>query len=326
MDNSVTGNITVMGEKKKETAILLATHNGERYLGEQLDSLVRQSCSDFVCYIHDDVSSDNTIRIIRDYCALYPRMFVYLGSSKCGGAKENFIYLLNHVKARHFMFCDQDDYWLENKMERSLNELKLLEEQYGSSVPLCVYADAIITDANLNTVSRSYFQKSRKDAKANSLTDLLKVNVAVGCTMAFNRALRDEAVKIQNLDNIFMHDWWCVLLCALLGKMRCIPEPLSMYRQHGDNTVGLKDRSVSGRLKRILSWRQWYDFWKMKTERPRRFAVELAAIAPGDNEYFDFLEQLSVIGEKRKLTRICFYIRNNMISSTDNKMIQLLFL
>ncbi|MCD8326430.1 MAG: glycosyltransferase family 2 protein [Lachnospiraceae bacterium] len=326
MDNSMTGDMEIINDIPGETAILLATYNGEKYLGEQLESLVRQSCSDFVCYIHDDASSDETVRIIEDYCTLYPQMFVFLGSSKCGGAKNNFFYLLKHVKSQYYMFCDQDDYWLEDKVERSLNNLKVLESQYGRNIPLCVYADAIITDENLNMAASSYFRKSRKDAEANSLTELLKTNVAVGCTMAFNRALRDEAIIVQNLDNIFMHDWWCVLLCSLSGKMKCIQEPLSMYRQHGDNTVGLKDRSVSGRLKKVLSWRSWRSYWKMRTERPRRFATELAAIMPKDNVNYDFLEQLALIGEKRKITRIRFYFKNDLFSSTDNKIIQLLFL
>ncbi len=98
-----------------ETAILLTTYNGGKYLPELLRSLADQTCQDFVCYIHDDGSVDNTVDLCKAFCREHEGQFVLLDYPKTGSAKNNFLSLLERVEADHYLFCDQDDFWLPDK-------------------------------------------------------------------------------------------------------------------------------------------------------------------------------------------------------------------
>ena len=104
---------------KRKLAILLATYNGERYLQEQIDSLYRQTYKDWVLYIHDDGSTDGTCGIISKNAAEHGNIVV-MEHQGGHGAKDNFFGMLERVDADYYMFCDQDDVWLEDKVEKSL--------------------------------------------------------------------------------------------------------------------------------------------------------------------------------------------------------------
>ncbi len=310
----------------KNVAVLLAAYNGAVYLEDQLRSLVNQSCEDFVCFIHDDGSGDGTDRVIEKFCVAYPDKFVYMGSGRCGGAKQNFMYMLKEIQADYIMFCDQDDYWMEDKIWQSLKRMEAGSDEYGKETPLCVYSDVKVVDSDLNLIAPSYFEYMGKNPDANGLIDLLKTNVTVGCTMMINSALRDEAIGLRNIENIFMHDWWCALLCSLTGEFLCIREPLVLYRQHEGNTVGAHARAgITGKLKRLRNLRGWITIRRMKTDRPRNFAKELLGVLPETNPQYEFLHQLAEIGSQRKLKRIRFYTENELFIKNSNRILQLFF-
>jgi rhamnosyltransferase len=96
-------------------AILLATYNGGQYLMEQLDSLLQQTCQEWTLYIHDDGSTDNTYDILREYSQKHSNIYVLEYESQ-RGAMGNFLSLLQRVEADYYMFCDQDDVWLKQKV------------------------------------------------------------------------------------------------------------------------------------------------------------------------------------------------------------------
>ena len=100
----------------KNIAILLATYNGGKYIKSLLDSLLNQSYQNFVCYIHDDGSTDDTFEVCRNYSWRYPEKFRILYYGHCGGAKENFFSMVKNVEEPYLMFCDQDDIWHDNKL------------------------------------------------------------------------------------------------------------------------------------------------------------------------------------------------------------------
>ena len=109
--------------------ILLATYNGEKYLAQQLDSILNQSYQDFIIRIHDDNSIDGTIDIIKKYQMRYPEKIKYLDDNiSTGSAKNNFEYLLNKSDAQYIMFSDQDDIWLQNKIELSIEKIINIEK------------------------------------------------------------------------------------------------------------------------------------------------------------------------------------------------------
>ena len=220
-------------------SILLATYNGERYIAEQIESLLVQSFQDFKLYICDDRSTDNTFSIISNYAAKNPgKIFVSQNEENAGGAKYNFLEMMATHKDDYVMLCDQDDVWMPDKIEKSLAKIKELEVEFGSSVPMLVHTDLSVVDNDLNVISPSYEKMSNKDFSITSLNFVVTMNNVAGCTAIYNRALADLIQATP--DFIVMHDWWLSLLAAAFGKIGVVSEPAVLYRQHGDNDRGAK--------------------------------------------------------------------------------------
>src|SRR3546814_396876 len=114
----------------------MATFNGEAYLRQQLDSLIRQTCVSWNLVVHDDGSTDGTLAILSEYQELDPRITLMNDGTSGLGAVGNFIHLINRTRGEHYMFCDQDDIWLENKVACMVDAIK------GHKGPTLVYANA----------------------------------------------------------------------------------------------------------------------------------------------------------------------------------------
>ena len=244
----------------KKIYILLATYNGEEYLKEQIDSLLRQTHIDWILWIHDDNSKDNTVNIIREYMLEYPLKIKFLEDEiSTGGAKENFIYLLNNIDKNYdyIMFCDQDDIWLENKIEFTLSKMKEVESS-NPSKPVLIHTDLKVVDANLSTISESFFiyQKIKPEWSKDFDMSLVQ-NSTTGCTMMINKKAKEISMPIGI--NAIMHDWW-ILLRVLQnnGVVEFIEDSTMLYRQHALNDVGAKGFSYLGLAKKITSLKKYY--------------------------------------------------------------------
>ncbi len=307
-----------------DVAILLATYNGEKYISYQLESIAAQTDQNFICFIHDDMSQDSTVEIVKNYCSSHPEHFLFLGSSKCGSAKKNFMLMMTLVKADYIMFCDQDDFWMSEKIEKNLTAIRELEQKFGSGIPYCVYSDLKMVNAELKETDSSYFQFTGKNPHANTLKDLLRTNVVVGCTMIINSELQNMALKVQNLDHIFMHDWWCVLICSINGKCSVIEEPLVLYRQHDNNEVGAQEKhNFYRKLKNLLNLKQWSIESKNNFKRQQNFAKELVKITSKSNRYYNFLLELANLEKEKWLKRAEFYFHNDLFIENKNKLLQI---
>ncbi|MFN4244894.1 MAG: glycosyltransferase [Brevinematia bacterium] len=120
--------------------ILLATYNGAKYLSELLDSIVNQTYKNIRILIHDDGSTDETRNIIKEYTQRYPDKITFIDDGvKTNGSTWNFEHLMKFSTAERIMFADQDDVWLPEKVEISLNNINELEKVYGNQTPLLVY-------------------------------------------------------------------------------------------------------------------------------------------------------------------------------------------
>lgn len=233
-------------------AILMATYNGEKYLREQIDSLLAQTYQDWKLYIHDDGSVDSTMKIISGYCVEYAnKIIVMQDDAKHRGAAQSFLWLLEKVDAEYYMFCDQDDVWLPNKVEISYNTLA----ETASRLPAMAFSDLYVTDAELNIMADSMWHYGRMD-KLIGTEFLYCVPLVTGCTIILNKLGRDAA--LLHKDEKAMHDI-IVSLSIVAGKGLYIPiwKPLIYYRQHSNNVLGIKpfNPSVFSRfksLKRIL--------------------------------------------------------------------------
>ncbi len=229
-------------DKKPKLQILLATYNGASYLAQQIDSLLAQTYENWELLISDDGSSDTTHDILREYEEKYRNKIKVIGKDKSHmGACANFFYLMRESDAEYVMFCDQDDYWEKDKIEISLNEMRKAESEKGGPTPILVFTDLKVVDADLNTISDSYMKYARLDPGKASPNRMIIQNTVTGCTTLFNRKLCDMALMCPDSNDVVMHDWWISLVASCLGELRYINKATIKYRQHGENTIGVKN-------------------------------------------------------------------------------------
>lgn len=224
----------------KKVAILMATYNGEKYLKEQIESILNQTYKEFVLYIRDDDSTDATNQVISEYTEKYPEKIVQVIDNKIArGACNNFMYLLKYVhnlnKYDLFMFSDQDDFWLEDKVELTINEYNKVENK---EQPILVHTDLNVVDSQLNIMDESFLKYSNLNGNSNGFNNYLVQNNVTGCTTFINKRLVD-LVKFD-IENIRMHDWYFALLASAFGQVIFVNKSTIKYRQHGGNVLGAK--------------------------------------------------------------------------------------
>lgn len=224
-------------------AIVLSSYNGEKYIGEQIDSIIAQDCTDWRLYVFDDGSSDGTEGIVREKMKLVPGRIEFARNARNLGATKSFLNGLFSVYDRfpmikYFMFCDQDDHWNEDKLSVSLGAMQGKE-------PSLAFTDCIVADEELRRISHSFMKRSGYDLKRTDLAGLLMENKCIGCTCIMNR----ELVKLlrentePEMKSIRYHDWWAALAAAAFGNVIFVPECTMLYRQHGKNAVGVAKKT-----------------------------------------------------------------------------------
>lgn len=222
--------------------ILMATYNGERYVAEQIDSILSQSHQNIYLKIRDDGSKDNTRPILAEYARKYASKIEVLPSHANVGVKSNFSCLIESSQANYVMFADQDDVWLETKVYDTLKRMKEVENSYEGEIPVLIHTDLIVTDQNLAILNRSFWNYAHLSPyRQRSLNRLLVQNAITGCTMMANKTLLKMAAPIPQ--EAVMHDWWLALVAAAFGKIDFLNQTTMSYRQHASNAVGAKKRS-----------------------------------------------------------------------------------
>ena len=209
---------------------MMATYNGEKYIREQINSILNQSFKDWKLFISDDCSSDNTLSIIQDYSDRYPEKVCILNSSKkFGGAKKNFSHLFEACpRTELYMFSDQDDVWLPNKIELLVNKYDETTEKNK-----LVFCDLRVVDSNLYKISDEFV---RGVHYSDDKSFVLMNNYIPGCVMLFDDELRRNVSTIPA--QCYMHDWWITMYATYFGKIVMVNDSLNVYRQHLDNTLG----------------------------------------------------------------------------------------
>lgn len=218
--------------------IVMATHNGERHLGEQLESIRSQSYERWKLYISDDHSTDGTVSMIRDASARDPRIRLLPERTSGGSAQGNFMSAIRAVPPGLLMLSDQDDVWFTEKIQVSVAEAKSHAESLGMGVPFLIHTDARVTDASLNLIHASYKRFSALLNDSSDLGHALVENVVTGNTCLLSPDLLELARITDPATPMIMHDWWIYLIAACFGNVFYIDVPTLSYRQHGTNTVG----------------------------------------------------------------------------------------
>jgi hypothetical protein len=230
--------------------VLLATYNGEKFLRQQLDSLLAQDCRDFTVIASDDSSSDGTRALLDSYSAAHPGFLRLLDPVEIRlGASANFARLLDIANADYVFFCDQDDVWLPTKISMSMALMAEQEATYGPGLPIVVHTDLIVVDAELNRLSNSFMRYSGIDPRRNHFGALLLGNIVTGCTAVANRALYELARPIPR--EALMFDHWLAQVAAGLGRIAYLDIPTLLYRQHQGNLVGARRAGTASFIERV---------------------------------------------------------------------------
>ena len=220
--------------------ILLATYNGEKYLSQQLDSLLAQTYTNFRLIISDDMSTDSTTEILKEYVQKDKRIIVYTHDKNLG-VVSNFEFLLTKVENKYYMFCDQDDIWNEDKIDKTMKKLQ------ESNADL-VFTDLEVVDDELKTIHNSYWELKglkEKIEKYNSFNALYLNNYVTGCTMLAKSETIKQVIPLPKNSKYVLHDYWLALMVSQNGKIEFLNEPTIKYRQHTNNKVGSKTKSES---------------------------------------------------------------------------------
>jgi len=239
----------------KVISILLATYNSELFLEEQLNSIINQNYSNWILYIRDDNSTDNTKEIIRKYEEKYKNIVYLKDFEEKRGATMSFLWLLKKVESDYYMFCDHDDVWLPNKIQLTLD--KMLESDIAENkIPIIIHTDLVVVDKNLKLISESFWKYSNLDISDVSYNNLAYANCITGCTMMINNTAKKLINFEEDID--FPHDSWIGLLVSYNnGIILSIEIPTILYRQHENNLIGINKKKsilirIDENIKRLL--------------------------------------------------------------------------
>lgn len=220
---------------EERVQILLSTYNGEKYLSEQLNSLLQQSYSNIHILIRDDGSKDRTINILEDYQKKFPQKIQLILDKNIGVIKSFFKLIeISENDYDFYFFCDQDDFWEKDKIKKAVEMIKKEKDK-------CIgyFSNLKLVDENLSFMRFAY-SKVLKPSLLNSFFE----NIVTGCTYACNKNLFlkiKEGVKIINVKKISMHDYYFYFLSCLYGKLIYDEKSYILYRQHSNNVCGMKE-------------------------------------------------------------------------------------
>ena len=245
----------------QKIVILMATYNGEKYLCDQVESIQRQTISNWTLLVRDDGSQDNTKNLLRKFAKKDARIRYVHDQLGCLGTTGNFGVLMRAALAEGadaIFFCDQDDIWLPCKIVTQLQSLHEMERQYEPGTPLLCYSDLEVVDQNLHPIHPSFMRYEKLEHEAHNPLEVLSTqNFVTGCAVLINRTLLEFATPIP--DQILLHDWWLAVCAAACGRIGYIDEPLVRYRQHSRNQIGVVrlDRliNLSAARKRLSNMR-----------------------------------------------------------------------
>lgn len=236
-------------------SVALCTYNGARYLPEQLDSIASQTRLPNELVVCDDRSTDDTVEIVRSFAeeASFP---VRLHVNKGGlGTTQNFGRAIGWCEGDYVTLSDQDDIWLPDKLEITLDAMLKAEREYGATLPILVHTDLQVVDEERRPLAPSFYEhQGFRRSHANPLAELLVENYVTGCTVMVNRTLREVGLPVP--PQALMHDWWLALVAVAAGRIVSLPQTTVLYRQHGRNAIGARRLDLK---KYVFGWKSFAD-------------------------------------------------------------------
>lgn len=228
---------------KSKVLVLMSSYNGEKFIEEQINSILNQKYVDVSILIRDDGSTDSTVNILEKYKKKYKNIDYFVGENK-GSAISfmNLIYCCNE-NIDFYAFADQDDFWMEDKLSSAIEKIEKIKK------PALYFSSKSIGDSKLNIILKNDYSNSKNDFESSCIK-----NIATGCTIVINNNLMQK-LKQYKVNDIEMHDYWIYRLCHTIdGYVYYDNVPHIIYRQHGNNVIGFKESMKSKITRRFNSF------------------------------------------------------------------------
>lgn len=231
-------------------SVALATCDGERFLGELLDSLSGQGCLPCELIVSDDASSDSTARILERFQGRSPFSTRIVHNATRMGVVGNFSRAITECSGEWIALADQDDVWCSDKLE---NLLPITDDP----TVMGIFSDADVVDETRKPLGYTMWEQIGFDERRQALCSddrpweiLFKDPVVTGATLLFRRELLPLILPIPES---WIHDAWIAQISASQGQLVAVPTPLIQYRQHGANVIGGRKVPLFGQVRRAGS-------------------------------------------------------------------------
>ena len=300
--------------------VLLATYNGEKYLKEQIDSILNQTYTNIRLIISDDCSKDNTRSILKEYEQKDDRVKIYY-QEKNQGYIKNFEFLLKQVESDIYMLSDQDDVWLPEKIEKTYQTLKEKDADL-------VFGDLEVVDEKLDTMYPSFNEYMLLNRKIEKYIDSYKVNYlyncVTGCTVMSKKDFIEKVLPVPSKSKYVAHDHWLGIIISINGKLIYMPEKYIKYRQHGNNEIGTN--KISHGFTKLEQVRKLFievklGVFETYVENAEKFPEKLQELNIQSYNYFKMIENKKNFNFKNwrvfhklyKTETFIYYIENFLI-------------
>jgi len=222
-------------------SVVLSTYNGEKYIKQQLDSILAQTYTNFELIVVDDFSTDGTTKIVEEFEQKYTNILLYKGKSNLGYIK-NFERGVKLAKGDLIAFSDQDDYWYPNKLAVLINTIGKYD---------VAYSDSEFVDENLNLLNKNMSTNHNLLTSSNPLNFVVK-NCVSGHAMIFKRTLLNDDFKFPAL---IPHDWWITFLASCNNGVIYVNQALVKYRIHETNIIGGEGHNKVKKVDKIKAYK-----------------------------------------------------------------------
>lgn len=271
--------------------ILMATYNGAEFLAAQIRSLQSQTFTDWRLIVHDDGSTDGTVDLVRCFMAQDSRILLADDGLQFHGPALNFMHLLTLSDAPFAIFCDQDDIWLEDKLQAMYDVIAKLDQ----SKPQMAYSNSYVYDMQTGDIS-GYATLWHP----TQLHETLFANAGVqGCALMMNAALRDVCQRVP--EKVAMHDHTVTLAALTFGQVTYVDRRLMLYRRH---SLAVTGATYKNRLERFTHFfaRGKSVIDRKHLEAIRSFCMTYADVMPADKQaVFDDFFRFTREGRIRNL-------------------------
>ena len=299
-------------EKLPKVVVIMSTYNGEKFMNEQIDSILAQEDVDIKLHIFDDCSKDKTQEIAKEYEKKDKRVVLHI-NEKNKNFTYNFLDGLFSFKDNqdydYYAFADQDDYWLPNKLISAIKKI----EEVGSCT---LYSSNLkLVDGELKSLGSNMMDMKYK----NKHYDIVCKNIVTGCTAVFDNAFKNLVTE-KYPENIYLHDYWLALIANYTKDAHFVydicPDYI-LYRQHGSNLIGENKGNIFKRFIKLYTKKT--EYWKTTRHLVKTFYKNYFEKIKEEDR--DIIQRLSEIDKVKNRFKLFFKVKSNYSKIFKIKMI-----